>query len=139
MSGRRPSQPDAPATELPCQELSPGEARHLLALHDLARSGDAITQVAIARRLGVSRPTVLEMIRRLRQLDLVVHDTLALTPRGVSAALVLSARRRAAEELARDVLGLDDARARSEAERLTASLSPLLARRLVAWRASHRS
>jgi Mn-dependent DtxR family transcriptional regulator len=32
--------------------------------------------------------------------------------------------------LVRDILGLDKARARAEAERLTASLSPLLARRL---------
>jgi Mn-dependent DtxR family transcriptional regulator len=73
------------------------------------------------------------MIRRLRGIGLVEADTLSLTARGTSAALVLAARRRAAEILARDILGIDEARARQEAERLTASLSPLMARRLVAW------
>jgi Mn-dependent DtxR family transcriptional regulator len=96
-----------------------------------------VTQAAVARRLDVSAPTVLEMIRRLRRIDLVAPDELALTVRGTSAALVLAARRNAAEVLARDILGIDDARARAEAERLTASLSPLLARRLVAWSAHH--
>ena len=140
MSGRRPPHPDALANalsaELPCQELTPGEARYLLALHDLSRAQASVTQVAIARRLGVSRPTTLEMIRRLRQLDLIAEDRLSLTGRGTSATLVLAARRQAAEVLAHDILGLDEEHAHVEAERLTASLSPLLARRLVAWRAS---
>ena len=37
-----------------------------------------------------------------------------------------------------DVLGLDDEEAEIEAERLAASASPVLARRLVAWRAASR-
>jgi Mn-dependent DtxR family transcriptional regulator len=135
---RRDAWDSALAQELPCQELTPGEARHLLALHDLTRAGERLTQAAIARRLDVSAPTVLEMLRRLRALDLVEPDALALTARGTSAALVLAARRRAAEVLARDILGIDDARARAEAERLTASLSPLMARRLVAWSTHHK-
>jgi Mn-dependent DtxR family transcriptional regulator len=142
MSGSRGSGSDAwdgaLAQELPCHELTPGEARHLLALHDLARADQPVTQAAVARRLDVAPPTVLEMIRKLRRLELVVPDGLALTPRGTSAALVLAARRHAAEVLARDILGIDERRARMEAERLTASLSPLLARRLIAWSAHQR-
>jgi hypothetical protein len=90
MSGRRDAWESALAEELPCQELTPGEARHLLALNDLTRAGKAVTQAAVARR-------------------------------------------HAAEVLVRDILGVDEAHARSEAERLTASLSPLLARKLVAF------
>ena len=133
MSGRRDAWESALAEELPCQELTPGEARHLLALNDLTRGQEAVTQAAVARRLGVSAPTVLEMIRRLRQIDLVEPDSLSLTGRGTSAALVLAARRHAAEILVREILGVDEAHARAEADRLTASLSPLLARKLVAF------
>src|SRR4051794_20395177 len=100
MSARRPPA-DPLSAELPCQELTPGEARHLLALHDLTRGGERVTQVAISRRLGVARPTVLEMVRRLRRLALIAPDGLELTARGTSAALVLAARRHAAEVRAR--------------------------------------
>jgi Mn-dependent DtxR family transcriptional regulator len=56
----------------------------------------------------------------------------------MSASLVLSSRRQAAQQLAHDVLGLDAEEAEIEAERLAASASPVLARRLVAWRAASR-
>jgi Mn-dependent DtxR family transcriptional regulator len=121
-----------------CVELTEGEARYLLAIRALTPDGTPPSQAAIARRLGVSHPTALEMIRRLRRLDLVEADSLRLTSAGMSAALVLNSRRQAAQQLAHDVLGLDDAEAEIEAERLAASASPTLARRLVAWRAASR-
>jgi Mn-dependent DtxR family transcriptional regulator len=115
-------------------DLTEGESRYLLALRDLAREGGPPSQAAVARKVGVSHPTALEMIRRLRGLDLVSDDVLALTPRGTSAALVLTSRRQAAHVLAHDVLGLDPEQAEVEAEHLATSLSPVLARRLAAWR-----
>src|SRR4051812_32580019 len=118
----------------PCMELTEGEARYLLALRDLNAGGSPPSQAAVARKLGVSHPTALEMIRRLRGLDLVSDDVLTLTPTGTSAALVLSSRRHAAHVLAHEVLGLDEEQAEAEAEQLATSLSPVLARRLVAWR-----
>ena len=128
------TKPDAP-DHVPCMELTEGEARYLLALRDLNSSaGTAPSQAAVARKVGVSHPTALEMIRRLRALDLVAADALTLTANGTSAALVLSSRRHAARVLAHEVLGLDDEQANAEAEALATSLSPVLARRLVAWR-----
>src|SRR5690242_17522828 len=121
-----------------CVELTAGEARYLLAIRGLTSDGAPPSQAAIARRLGVSNPTALEMVRRLRKLDLVEDDSLALTSAGMSAALVLHSRRQAAQKLAHDVLGLDDAEAEIEAEKLAASASPTLARHLVAWRAASR-
>jgi Mn-dependent DtxR family transcriptional regulator len=121
-----------------CVELTAGEARYLLAIRGLTVDDDPPSQAAIARRLGVSNPTALEMVRRLRKLDLVEDGDLRLTTQGRSAALVLHSRRQAAHQLAHDVLGLDEAEAEIEAERLAASASPLLARRLVAWRAASR-
>jgi Mn-dependent DtxR family transcriptional regulator len=121
-----------------CVELTEGEARYLLAIRALTIDDRPPSQAAIARRLGVSHPTALEMIRRLRRLELLEADSLRLTSSGMSAALVLSSRRQAAQQLAHDVLGLNDEEAEIEAERLAASASPVLARRLVAWRAASR-
>ena len=127
------SKPTAP-DHVPCMELTEGEARYLLALRDLNSGGTPPSQAAVARKVGVSHPTALEMIRRLRALDLVAPDALTLTANGTSAALVLSSRRHAARVLAHEVLGLDDEQANAEADALATSLSPVLARRLVAWR-----
>jgi Mn-dependent DtxR family transcriptional regulator len=127
------TKPDA-TDHVPCMELTEGEARYLLALRDLNSAGAPPSQAAVARKVGVSHPTALEMIRRLRGLDLVAADVLTLTANGTSAALVLSSRRHAARVLAHEVLGLDDEQADAEAEALATSLSPVLARRLVAWR-----
>jgi Mn-dependent DtxR family transcriptional regulator len=126
----KPAGPD----HAPCMELTDGEARYLLALRDLNSAGAPPSQAAVARKVGVSHPTALEMIRRLRALDLVALDALTLTANGTSAALVLTSRRHAARVLAQEVLGLDDAQADAEADALATSLSPVLARRLVAWR-----
>jgi Mn-dependent DtxR family transcriptional regulator len=126
----KPAGPD----HMPCMELTEGEARYLLALRDLNSAGGPPSQAAVARKVGVSHPTALEMIRRLRALDLVAAEALTLTANGTSAALVLTSRRHAARVLAQEVLGLDDEQADAEADALATSLSPVLARRLVAWR-----
>ena len=55
----------------PCADLSAVEARYLLAILDLERAAGAPTQAEVARSLGVSAPTALEMIRRLRVLGFV--------------------------------------------------------------------
>jgi Mn-dependent DtxR family transcriptional regulator len=121
----------------PCSELSAGEARYLMAILELERDETTTpTQAGLARELGVSPPTALEMVRRLRQLGLVQPGTVHLTGAGISAALVLRSRYSAAQELAHDVLGLDDEEASREALTLASSLSPALARRLIAWRAA---
>jgi Mn-dependent DtxR family transcriptional regulator len=115
-------------------EITEGEARYLLAVRDLNADGEPPSQAAVARKVGVSHPTALEMIRRLRGLGLVAPEALTLTAGGTSAALVLSSRRQAARVLAHEVLGLDDEQSAAEADALATSLSPMLARRLVAWR-----
>jgi Mn-dependent DtxR family transcriptional regulator len=133
-----PDQDTADAVIRSCVELTAGEARYLLAIRALTVADAPPSQAAIARRLGVSHPTALEMIRRLRRLGLVEAEGMRLTSAGMSASLVLCSRRQAAQQLAHDVLGLNDAEAEIEAERLAASASPTLARRLVAWRAASR-
>ncbi|MDX6686644.1 MAG: DtxR family transcriptional regulator, Mn-dependent transcriptional regulator [Baekduia sp.] len=135
MSTRNPTRSrPASADPVPCMELTEGEARYLLALRDLNLNAAPPSQAAVARKVGVSHPTALEMIRRLRALNLVGPETLTLSPNGVSAALVLTSRRHAARVLAQEVLGLDEEQSAAEADALATSLSPVLARRLVAWR-----
>jgi Mn-dependent DtxR family transcriptional regulator len=135
MSTTRHRRHDADTLSAPCMEITEGEARYLLAVRDLNLDSKPPSQAAVARKVGVSHPTALEMIRRLRTLGLVDAETMTLTASGTSAALVLSSRRQAAHVLAHEVLGLDDEQSAAEADALATSLSPMLARRLVAWRA----
>ncbi len=118
----------------PCADVSAREAGYLLALHDLGRGEAAPTQAALARSMGVSAPSALEMVRRLRALGLLEPGGLALTHEGTSAALVLASHRHAAHLLTHDLLGLDEHGADAEAARLAPSISPLLTRRLMATR-----
>jgi Mn-dependent DtxR family transcriptional regulator len=115
-------------------ELTPGEARYLLTVRDLSKEGHVPSQAQVARALEVSQPTTLEMVRKLRKLDLIEPKQLVLTPQGTSAALVLTSRRAAAKVLAHDVLGLPEDEAEAEAAQLASSVSPALGRRLIAWR-----
>jgi Mn-dependent DtxR family transcriptional regulator len=125
--------------ERPCVEVTPGEARYLLTIFDIARAGMRISQASLARRLGVSGPTALEMVRRLRQLGLIGEDGLELTSAGTSAALGLGSRRHAAHVLALEVLGLDEPDAETEARRLAPAVSATLAKYLMRWRDSNQT
>src|ERR1700722_6697190 len=122
-----------PAAELdpPCADVSGREAGYLLALHQLASAIKPPTQKGLAESMGVSAPTALEMVRRLRRMGLGEPDELELTPKGTSAALLLASRRHAAHLLTGDVLGYTDAATNPEAVRLAPSLSRELARKLL--------
>jgi Mn-dependent DtxR family transcriptional regulator len=126
---RRSVEPDPP-----CAEVSGREAGYLLALHQLATAPAPPSQKNLAAAMGVSAPTALEMVRRLRRMGLVDPKALLLTPRGMSAALLLASRRHAAHLLTGEVLGHADAATNPEAERLAPSLSRELARKLLAVR-----
>lgn len=122
-------------TGIPCSEVSAREAGYLLALHGLQRQPTPATQVALARAMGVSAPTALEMVRRLRTMGLVEPDGLTLTREGISAALTLAARRHAAQVLTEEVLGIAGDSVEPEVARLAPNLSPKMVQRLNARRA----
>ena len=125
---------DIPPTEShPCVASTVSTARYLLAIFEVDRDEPRLTAAAVARRLGVSTPSAHEMIGRLETMGLVERHPLKLTADGMSTALVLSTRRRAARRLAHDVLGMDGQDADEEAHQLAATLSPLLGRRLTDW------
>ncbi len=129
--GRRPHEPGTP-----CADVSAREATYLLALRGLQRQTDTPTQVSLARAMGVSAPTALEMVRRLRTMGLVETDGLRLTREGTSAALTLAARRHAAQVLTEEVLGIEGDSVEPEIARLAPNLSPKMVQRLNARRPS---
>lgn len=120
----------------PCVEMSEGVARYLMALFDLGQEGKPPTQARLARELQVSQPSALQMVRRIREMGMINESDLGLTPAGMSAALVLHSRRTAATDLTSEILGLDPAEARAEAEHLASRATPAFGRKLVAWRKS---
>ncbi|MBJ7471742.1 MAG: MarR family transcriptional regulator [Solirubrobacteraceae bacterium] len=117
----------------PCVASTVSTARYLLAIFEVDRDEPRLTAAAVARRLGVSTPSAHEMIGRLETMGLVERHPLKLSADGMSTALVLSTRRRAARRLAHDVLGMDGESADEEAHHLAATLSPMLGRRLTDW------
>jgi Mn-dependent DtxR family transcriptional regulator len=127
--GKQPHEPGNP-----CADVSAREAGYLLALHGLQRESTTPTQVALARAMGVSAPTALEMVRRLRTMGLVETAGLRLTREGTSAALTLAARRHAAQVLTEEVLGIEGESVEPEIARLAPNLSPKMVQRLNARR-----
>ena len=114
-------------------EITRAESRYLAAIDRLSAAGpESVTGAAIARDLGLSAPTVHEMLRRLAAEDLVERRTSswALTDAGQGAAAAGRARRAVAERFLRDVLHVPEASLAEEAERLGAVLSPRLEQRM---------
>jgi Mn-dependent DtxR family transcriptional regulator len=119
---------------IPCVEVSAREAGYLLAMHGLQREPLPPTQVALARAVGVSAPTALEMVRRLRSMGLVEPQGLGLTREGTSAALALASRRHAAQVLTEQVMGIEGDSVEPEIARLAPNLSAKMVQRLNARR-----
>ena len=85
-----------------------------------------VIQARIAERLGVSRPAVSEMIKRLDEEGLVNTDgtTISLTVEGKSLATTMVRRHRLAERFLTDTLGLSWSAAHHEAGKWEHVISP---------------
>jgi len=99
-------------------EFHPAFEEYCEAIFELREDDVDVIQARIAERLGVSRPAVSEMIRRLNQQGLVELDgTIRLTKAGSRLAERVVRRHRLAERLLTDILGLSWADAHREAGR----------------------
>src|SRR5918994_1939646 len=97
-------------------EFHPAFEEYCEAVFELAEDDVDVIQARIAERLGVSRPAVSEMIKRMEQEGLVdVDRQILLTHRGRALAEQVVRRHRLAERLLTDVLGLSWADAHKEA------------------------
>ena len=113
---------------------------YLEALFKLSRGKETLTPTRLAEYLGVTPPTVLDMLRRMESEGLVrytdAHKTgrgrhegrarrsIHLTAKGNRAATTLVRRHRLSERFLTDVLGLDWESAHREACKLEHVLSP---------------
>ena len=99
-------------------EYHPAFEEYCEAIFELREDDVEVIQARIADRLGVSRPAVSEMIRRMEHQGLVDLDGhIRLTRAGSRLAESVVRRHRLAERLLTDVLGLSWAEAHQEAGR----------------------
>jgi DtxR family Mn-dependent transcriptional regulator len=106
-------------------EQNPAFAQYCEAIFELKEDDLDVIQARIADRLGVSRPAVSEMVRRLELEGLVtLAGGIELTGRGRDLAESVVRRHRLAERMLTDVLGLSWAEAHAEASKWEAVISP---------------
>jgi DtxR family Mn-dependent transcriptional regulator len=100
-------------------------AQYCEAIFELKEDDVDVIQARIAERLGVSRPAVSEMVRRLESERLItLSGRIELTERGQRLAESVVRRHRLAERMLTDILGLSWAEAHIEASRWEQVISP---------------
>jgi DtxR family Mn-dependent transcriptional regulator len=100
------------------REYHPAFEEYCETIFELHEDDVDVIQARIAERLGVSRPAVSEMIRKMETEGLVEIDrTVRLTADGATLAERVVRRHRLAERLLTDILGLSWADAHQEAGR----------------------
>ncbi|MGE0879447.1 MAG: metal-dependent transcriptional regulator [Acidimicrobiia bacterium] len=97
-------------------EWHPAFEEYCEAIFELAEDDLEVIQARIAERIGVSRPAVSEMVRRMETAELVTtNGRIKLTDKGVELASSVVRRHRLAERFLTDMLGLSWAVAHREA------------------------
>jgi DtxR family Mn-dependent transcriptional regulator len=107
-------------------ELTRSEQDYLKALYALGPGGETIATSRLAERLGLSAPSVTNMLGKLASARLVAHAPRAgarLTARGRRRALEIVRRHRILETFLVRVLGLDWAEVHADAEVLEHHIS----------------
>lgn len=115
-------------------EHHPALEEYCETIYELAEDDVRVIQARIAERLGVSRPAVSEMVRRLDDEGLISIDkgTISLTDKGLRLATTMVRRHRLAERFLTDVLGLPWAAAHHEAGKWEHVISPQVEEALLA-------
>ena len=116
-------------------KLSQSTEEYLEAVFKLGRDGTPVTVGQIAEALGVSPPSVSEMVRRLRAAGLVAEDRrsgVRLTAAGRAEGARLVRRHRLSERFLVDVLDMPWDAVHEEACKLEHALSPEVEARLAA-------
>ncbi len=109
-------------------EHHPAFEEYCETIFELNEDGTKVIQARIAERLGVSRPAVSEMVRRLVDENLVAvcKGEIELTEDGSTLATTMVRRHRLAERFLTDILGLSWAEAHHEAGKWEHVISPVV-------------
>lgn len=107
-------------------EHHPAFEEYAETIFELAEDGISVIQARVAERLGVSRPAVSEMVKRMEREGLVGVEggQIVLTVEGMHLATAIVRRHRLAERFLTDILGLNWTDAHSEAGRWEHVISP---------------
>ena len=122
-----------PGIESELRPPSPAEARYLEVMGRLGRHGASVAGASIARTLGLSAPTVHEMLRRLEAdgfIQRAENRGWRLTDTGRRQADAVRRRRRVVEHFLRTVLDVPESEVATEADALLTAVSPKLEERL---------
>lgn len=106
---------------------------YLESIYKLNQRGGRVIAARLAEDLGVSAPTVTEMLRRLRAggfVEMGPEKEISLTEEGKRAAEVLIRRHRLSERLLTDILGMPWSLAHDEACKFEHVISPAVEARL---------
>jgi DtxR family transcriptional regulator, Mn-dependent transcriptional regulator len=106
---------------------------YLKAAYRLDQDGGPITTQKLAEELGLSQPSVTNMVKRLDELNLVVHNRyhgISLTASGRSVALEVIRHHRLLELYLSEALGYNLDQVHAEAERLEHHVSEELESRM---------
>lgn len=112
---------------------TPAIEEYLESIYKLEIRGLRVIGARLAEDLGVSPPTVTEMIRRMADegfITVTARKEIGLTDRGREAAEVLIRRHRLSERLLTDILGFPWSLAHEEACRFEHVISPAVEERL---------
>jgi DtxR family Mn-dependent transcriptional regulator len=112
---------------------SPAEARYLEVMGRLGRGNAPVAGAAIARQLGLSAPTVHEMLRRLEADGFIQRADgrgWLMSDMGRRQADAVRRRRRVVEHFQRSVLSVPEDEVATEADALLTAVSPQLEERL---------
>ena len=118
--------------------ITPAIEDYLKAIYQLAREEPqlgGVTGHRLAQRLGVAAPSVTNMVKRLRELDLVEHERyreIGLTKAGEQVALEVVRHHRLLERYLVEALGYGWDEVHDEAERLEHHISEALEARMAA-------
>lgn len=117
----------------PVADLGASAEDYLEAVYLVGRAGRPVRVTVLAGRLGVSKPSVVTALAALEERGYVRHEhygAVELTRRGVSAAVKVYRRHRVLERFLREVLGVSEKVAATDACAVEHVLSAETVRRL---------
>lgn len=100
-------------------DVTPAEQEYLETLLRLRETDQPLTAANVSRSLGLSAPTVHEMVKRLEASELIVRNAqkrISFTDEGLEIARTVTSRHRLVERFLTDVLGIPWYEVHAEAE-----------------------